>query len=130
MAAIDEKKEEFVYRISPVDEWEELQNTGTTLGREIDRSTGCIHLSSLHQVKMTLNNFFEGRDDLFLLQVATSELGEGLIYEKADDSNFFPHFYGPSRSFNPLPLKAVTKAEKLALVNGEFTCSLLNQESS
>ncbi|KAJ6810321.1 uncharacterized protein M6B38_158875 [Iris pallida] len=127
-AANKEEKEKFVYRVSSADQWEELQRTGATLGGDIDRTTGCIHLSSLHQVKGTLKNFFEGREDLFLLQVDASKLGDGLIYEAADDSNSFPHFYGPSRSFSPLLLDAVAKSEKLQLVNGEFTCSLLDQE--
>lgn len=55
-----------------------------------------------------------------------SQLGDGLIYEAADDSIIFPHFYGPSRSFSPLPLDAVVKAEKLSLSDGKFNCSLLN----
>lgn len=43
------------------------------------------------------------------------QLGEGLVYEVADGSNGFPHFYGPCRSFSPLSLDAVKKAEKLSL---------------
>lgn len=42
--------EEFVYRISTAAEWEELQTKGSTLGREIDKSTGCFHLCKLDQV--------------------------------------------------------------------------------
>ena len=41
----------FVYRISAADEWTEFQRTGTTLGGDLDRSTGCIHLSDLSQVR-------------------------------------------------------------------------------
>jgi hypothetical protein len=41
----------FVYRISTADEWAEFQRTGTTLGGDLDRSTGCIHLSDLSQVR-------------------------------------------------------------------------------
>jgi uncharacterized protein (DUF952 family) len=40
----------FVYRISTADEWAQLQRTGGTLGGDLDRSTGCIHLSDLSQV--------------------------------------------------------------------------------
>ena len=45
------------------------------------------------------------------------QLGDGLVYEAAadDSSKVFPHFYGPSRSFGPLPLDVVTKAEKIIL---------------
>ncbi|XP_052149452.1 uncharacterized protein LOC127767993 isoform X2 [Oryza glaberrima] len=92
----------FVYRISTADEWAQLQRTGGTLGGDLDRSTGCIHLSDL------------------------SQLSDGLVYEAADDSNYFPHFYGPGRSFAPLQLDAVIKAEKIVLVNNDFTCSLLD----
>nr|XP_019703380.1 uncharacterized protein LOC109505336 [Elaeis guineensis] len=120
-------KEEFVYRVSTAEEWEELQKTGSTLGGDLDRRTGCIHLSDLRQVKMVLNNFYQGRKDLYLLQVDAAKLGEGLIYEAVDESNSFPHFYGPSRSFSPLSLDVVTRAEKLELVNEQFNCSLLDQ---
>jgi uncharacterized protein (DUF952 family) len=78
-------------------------------------------------VRKTLKNFFLGRNDLYLLQVDTSKLSDGLVYEAADDSNYFPHFYGPGRSFAPLQLDAVIKeAEKIVLVNNDFTCSLLD----
>ncbi|XP_057790333.1 uncharacterized protein LOC131007177 isoform X2 [Salvia miltiorrhiza] len=93
--------EEFVYRISTAEEWEELRRSGATFGGNIDQSTGCFHLSKLDQ------------------------LGNGLIYEAVDESNIFPHFYGPSRSFSPLPLDAVAKAEKLTLSDGRYECSLL-----
>ncbi|KAG6526197.1 hypothetical protein ZIOFF_016177 [Zingiber officinale] len=61
--------EGFVYRVSVPDEWEELQRTGATLGGDIDRTTGCIHFSDLDQVKMVLNNFFRGQENLYLLQI-------------------------------------------------------------
>ncbi|KAJ0979984.1 hypothetical protein J5N97_015458 [Dioscorea zingiberensis] len=118
-------REEFVYRVSTAAEWDELQAKGATLGGDIDHSTGCIHLSTINQVKMVLGNFFRGREDLFLLQVDTAKLGDGLIYEAVDETNYFPHFYGPSRSFSPLLLDAVSKAEKLQLLNGEFSCDML-----
>ncbi|MQM10626.1 hypothetical protein Taro_043522 [Colocasia esculenta] len=117
---------EFVYRVSTGEEWEELQKKGATLGGDLDHRTGCIHLSQLHQVKMVLQNFYRGREDLCLLQIDTNKLGDGLVYESVDESNIFPHFYGPARSFSPLQLDAVTKTEKLVLINGEFTCGLLN----
>uniref|UniRef100_A0A7N0TTF3 DUF952 domain-containing protein n=1 Tax=Kalanchoe fedtschenkoi TaxID=63787 RepID=A0A7N0TTF3_KALFE len=91
----------FVYRISTAEEWEELTKRGDTSGGELDKSTGCIHLSKLDQ------------------------LGEGLVYEAVDESNTFPHFYGPSQSFAPLPLDAVTQAEKISLSDGKFSCRLL-----
>ena len=53
MAAKEQEKEaeEFVYRISTAQEWEELQKAGACYGGQLDKSTGCIHLSNLHQVR-------------------------------------------------------------------------------
>ncbi|XP_060178634.1 uncharacterized protein LOC132608869 isoform X1 [Lycium barbarum] len=121
------RSEDFVYRISTMDEWESLQKTGSTFGGELDRTTGCIHLSKLHQVQPTLLNFFLNvKDDLYLLQIDAKRLGNGSVYEAVDDSNVFPHFYGPSRSFSPLPLDAVIKWEKLVMSDGKFICSMLS----
>ncbi|CAN0888741.1 hypothetical protein LINGRAHAP2_LOCUS15922 [Linum grandiflorum] len=119
-----EKK--LVYRISTAAEWEQLQKDGSTYGGEIDTSSRFIHLSDLNQVMSTLNNFFRNVDtDLFLLQIDAQKLGEGLVYESVDEMNSFPHFYGPSRSFIPLPLDAVTRSEKISMSDGQFSCALL-----
>ncbi|XP_075498907.1 uncharacterized protein LOC142537242 [Primulina tabacum] len=119
-------EEEFVYRISTAEEWEELRRTGCTYGGNIDKSSACFHLSMLHQVQSTLQNFFSNvKEDLYLLQIDVKKLGSGLIYEAVDDESsiWFPHFYGPSRSFCPLSLDAVLKAEKLTLCDDKFKCS-------
>ncbi|XP_024020056.1 uncharacterized protein LOC112091226 [Morus notabilis] len=122
-----EEEEEFVYRISTAQEWEELQKSGSTFGGQLDKSSGFIHLSSLSQVRSTLQNFFLNTNhELYLLQIDAKKLGDGLVYEVVDGSNSFPHFYGPSRSFSPIPLDVVTKAEKLSLLDGRFSCSLLD----
>ncbi|TKY61679.1 hypothetical protein E2542_SST11530 [Spatholobus suberectus] len=124
---------DFVYRISTTKEWEALQSNGSVFGGELDKSSGFIHLSKLDQVnfmlfvRSTLENFFLNcKEELYLLQIDAKKLGDGLVYEIVDGSNSFPHFYGPSRTFVPLPLDAVTKAEKLTLSDGRFSCSLLD----
>ncbi|KAL8544822.1 hypothetical protein ACS0TY_005147 [Phlomoides rotata] len=128
MAANEGLKEDenFVYRISTAEEWEDLRRSGATFGGNLDQSTGCFHLSKLDQVQSTLQNFFLNvKEDLYLLQIDAKKLGDGLIYEGVDNSDVFPHFYGPSRSFSPLPLDAVVKADKLALLDGKFKCGFL-----
>ncbi|CAA0824934.1 Unknown protein [Striga hermonthica] len=124
---LKEDEEEFVYRISTAAEWAELQSTGATFGGDLDKSTACFHLSKLDQVQSTLQNFFmNSKEDLYLLQIDAKKLGDGLIYESVDESNVFPHFYGPSRSYSPLPLDVVIKAEKLSIMDGKFSCSFLD----
>ncbi|KAG5055947.1 hypothetical protein JHK85_008457 [Glycine max] len=118
---------ELVYRISTAKEWEELQSNGSSFGGDLDKSSAFIHLSKLDQVRSTLENFFlNSKEELYLLQIDAKKLGDGLVYEIVDGKNSFPHFYGPSRSFVPLPLDAVIKAEKLTLTDGRFSCSLLD----
>ncbi|XP_004288375.1 PREDICTED: uncharacterized protein LOC101300390 [Fragaria vesca subsp. vesca] len=122
----DGKEEEYVYRISRGEEWQELQSSGSTFGGELDKNSGFIHLSKLIQVQSTLQNFFLNiKVDLYLLQIDAKKLGKGLVYEVVDGSNSFPHFYGPSQSFSPLYLDVVTKAEKLCLSGDRFICSML-----
>eukprot|EP01018_Ginkgo_biloba_P009766 Gb_07740 [translate_table: standard] len=116
----EDRQDSIVYRISTEAEWKSLQQTEATLGGDLDKQTGCIHLSKQSQVKDVLHNFFPGREDLYLLKVDTTKLGEGLIYESADGLNFFPHFYGPSRIFAPLALGAIIEAEKVELIDGKF----------
>ncbi|XP_030454690.1 uncharacterized protein LOC115675996 [Syzygium oleosum] len=122
----EEEGEEYVYRISTLKEWEALQRDGHAYGGDLDKSTGCFHLSKLSQVQSTLQSFFLNfKDDLYLLQIDAKKLGDGLVYEVVDGVNSFPHYYGPSRTFSPLPLEAVTKAEKLSLSEGRFSCCFL-----
>ncbi|KAF5821428.1 hypothetical protein HanRHA438_Chr01g0014351 [Helianthus annuus] len=121
------ESQEFVYRISTADEWSELQTTNSTFGQQLDKDSGFIHLSNLNQVKSTLERFYlNTTDELFLLQIDCKKLGDGLIYEDVDGTNVFPHFYGPSKSFVPLTLDMVVKAEKIISSKGQFTCSMLN----
>ncbi|KAK9950462.1 hypothetical protein M0R45_005952 [Rubus argutus] len=88
-------KEEYVYRISSAEEWQELQSSGSIFGGELDKTSGFIHLSNLSQVQSTLQNFFlNTKLDLYLLQIDAKKLGDGLVYEVVDGSNSFPHFYG------------------------------------
>ncbi|KAL9237258.1 hypothetical protein vseg_011831 [Gypsophila vaccaria] len=121
------EEEEYVYRICSVKEWDELQGRGSTFGGDLDKSTSCIHLSTLSQVQPTLHKFYsDANQDLYLLQIDTSKLGDGLIYELVDGNHWFPHYYGPSRSFAPLPFEAVKRAEKLTHSDGKFSCILLH----
>ncbi|KGN58541.1 uncharacterized protein LOC101207691 [Cucumis sativus] len=118
--------EEFVYRISTSKEWDESHRLGHICGGHLDKSSGFIHLSNLDQVQSTLQNFFLNiKDELYLLQIEAKKLGDGLIYELVDGCNSFPHFYGPSRSFSPIPMDAVTNSDKITFSDGRFACSLL-----
>lgn len=48
-----EEEEKYVYRISTAEEWESLKASGSMFGGQLDKTTGCIHLSKLNQVCST-----------------------------------------------------------------------------
>lgn len=50
-----EEEEKYVYRISTAEEWESLKASGSMFGGQLDKTTGCIHLSKLNQVRSTLS---------------------------------------------------------------------------
>ncbi|XP_049343233.1 uncharacterized protein LOC125807547 [Solanum verrucosum] len=105
-----------------MEEWELMQKTGSTCGGTLTEPLA-LYIS----VQPTLLNFFLNvKDDLYLLQIDAKKLGNGLAYEAVGDTNVFPHFYGPSRSFSPLPLDTVIKGEKLVVPDGKFVCSMLS----
>jgi hypothetical protein len=86
---------EFVYRISTADEWAELERTGGTHGGDLDRSTGCIHLSDLSQVPRTENYLF----DLFRFIGCLKSTGLSVVYSATDSSwELFFFFLIPDRS--------------------------------
>lgn len=66
------REEEFVYRISTAEEWEEFQKSGSTFGGLLDKSSAFIHLSNLSQVPTPQFSFF-----FFFLGIAliTSKYG-------------------------------------------------------
>lgn len=65
-------EEDFIYRISTEQEWEEFQKNGSSFGAEIDKSTCYYHLSKLDQVSVL--RFFSERSRLFHLGDEESRL--------------------------------------------------------
>lgn len=45
--------EDYVYRISTAEEWKEIERTGCTFGRELDKVSSFIHLSKIDQVPLS-----------------------------------------------------------------------------
>ena len=98
-----------IYKIVAKDTWKEAWESGSFEGAEIDLVDGFIHFSTAEQVRQTAARFFQGRDDLVLIGVDASLLGDPLKWEPAADGTLFPHLYGP------LPLPAVVSQDELLL---------------
>jgi uncharacterized protein (DUF952 family) len=91
-----------IFKIAHATEWRVAQRAGHYAGSAKDRADGFIHFSTAAQLAETLRRYYAGADDLLLIAVGESALGDALKWEHAssrgEDS---PHLYAP------LPLSAV-----------------------
>ena len=102
---------DIIYKIVPAALWAEAEPAGVFGGAAIDLTDGYIHFSTAQQSKRTAELYFKGQDDLLLVAVDGTALGEALKYEPSRDGDLFPHLYAS------LPLSAVLW--KKSLVMGE-----------
>jgi len=100
---------ETVYKICPRRAWQEAEKEGVFKGAPVDLEDGFIHFSAGSQVEETAAKHFAGQNDLVLVAVQVSDLGEDLRWEPSRGGQLFPHLYGPLPSravqwVRPLPL--------------------------
>lgn len=98
-----------IYKICPRALWREAEAQGVFKGASIDLTDGYIHFSTAEQARETAARHFAGQDDLLLIAIDVSRLGDALKYEPSRGGALFPHLYAP------LDLKAVRWAKPLAL---------------
>lgn len=84
-----------VYKIVPRMLWEAGEATGVFAGASVDFEDGFIHLSSGAQVRETARLYFANQNDLLLIGVDTTALGEALKWEASRGGDLFPHLYAP-----------------------------------
>jgi uncharacterized protein (DUF952 family) len=84
-----------IYKIAPRSLWSEAETAGVFRGAAIDLADGFIHFSTAGQVRETVAKHFAGRDDLLLIAVDGTVLGDALKYEVSRGGALFPHLYAP-----------------------------------
>jgi uncharacterized protein (DUF952 family) len=84
-----------IYKVMSRADLAEAKAKGRFDGSADDRRDGFNHLSSAHQLEETLAKHFAGQEDLVLLAVDTTRLGERLRWEPSRGGALFPHLYGP-----------------------------------
>ncbi len=99
----------FIYKICPESLWRAAESAGIFRGAPIDVQDGFIHFSTAAQAVETAARHFAGRDNLLLLQVDTTQLGDRLRWQISRGGALFPHLYGD------LALTAVSRVDKLPL---------------
>lgn len=62
---------------------------------------GFVHLSDAQQVVESARRWFDGVDDLMVLELDAGALGDDVVWEDTSGHGAHPHLYGP------LPLAAV-----------------------
>lgn len=100
---------EIIYKILPRAEWEQAVRDGVFYGAPIDVKDGYIHFSSKFQVIETAAKHFSGQNDLMLIAINVSYLGDALKWEPSRGGALFPHLYGALQmdavlSATPLPI--------------------------
>jgi uncharacterized protein (DUF952 family) len=83
-----------IYKIVPRDLWVEAERSGRLIGAPVDLKDGFIHFSTAAQVRETAARHFAGQDDLLLVTVDVSRLGDKLKWEPSRGGALFPHLYG------------------------------------
>ena len=94
------------FKIVDAHDWAAAETTGAYDGSAVDLADGYIHLSTGEQLAETVRKHYANRQNLLLLTVDLTALGETVIWEPSRGGALFPHIYGP------LPVSAVmaTKA--------------------
>ena len=97
------------YKIVAADEWRLAVAEGVYAGSAVDLPDGYIHMSTEAQLAKTARRHYAGRDDLILLTVDLSGMGDDLVWEPSRGGALFPHLYAPLR------VSAVTARRRLAV---------------
>jgi len=98
-----------IYHVCKTQEWQAAQARGAYAGSSQDAIDGFIHFSDLSQVRTSTAKHRAGQDNLTLLVVDTSQLGDALKWEPSRDDMLFPHLY------SELPVDAVIEAVDIKL---------------
>lgn len=98
-----------IYKIVPRALWQEAEAEGIFKGAPIDHEDGYIHFSTVTQLGETAARYFADQEDLLLVTVRGTDLGDALRYEPSRGGDLFPHLYGA------LPLAAVLRVDPMPL---------------
>ena len=90
-------------------DWRATLAEGAYDGSPVDHVDGYIHLSAADQLAGTAAKHYAGQNDLMLIEVDLTALGEALVWEPSRGGALFPHIYGP------LPVAATRGARALSV---------------
>ncbi len=80
-----------IFKICPLNIWEEAKIHCLFKGYGIDIIDGFIHFSTIYQIENTLKHHFKNSSNLVLLSIKANNLN--LKWEKSRNDELFPHLY-------------------------------------
>lgn len=99
-------------------DWRAALAEGGYDGSPVDHADGYIHLSAADQLAGTAAKHYAGQDELMLVEVDLTALGNALVWEPSRGGALFPHIYGP------LPVAATRGVRALLVTDaGEMILS-------
>lgn len=84
-------------KILRADDWSAAQ-AGSDVLAPIDRTDGYVHFSTAETVQETLNLWFAGVEDAYLIAFKAEDFSDTLKWEAAREGTLFPHVYGRVRA--------------------------------
>lgn len=97
------------YKLVDGREWQAARAGGVYRGSILDRADGFIHLSTADQLAGTASKHYADREDLRLVEVRLTALGDTVRWEPSRDGALFPHIHGD------LPILAVGSVRGIAV---------------
>ena len=86
---------DLAYKLVDGAEWRTAIANGSYAGSAVDLADGYIHMSTAAQLAETARRHYSGRDDLVLVSIALTGLGEALKWEASRGGDLFPHLFRP-----------------------------------
>lgn len=102
-----------VYKILRAEEWQKLQQNGSSQGAPVDEADEFVHFSTGEQLAETAAKHFAGEDGLTLLAFEAAQFGPDLRWEVSRGGALFPHLY------RELRLDEVLWHRPITLQNGQ-----------
>ena len=84
----------FIYKIFTEEEHNLFISHGSTLGSNIDKEHGFIHLSVRSQLLDTIKKHYFYQKKLYISSFFISSFKSNLKWELSRNKEFFPHYYG------------------------------------
>ena len=82
-----------IYHIATPEEWD-CQGAAGKYVPATYKEEGFIHCCDLHQLESVASRYFQGRDNLLILELIPTRLGPETRYEQSGNEKY-PHIYGP-----------------------------------